>query len=147
MRRACALALGSLAVAIAAPAPAGAAGGLKAVKVFSLSWVGDIAFSSVQGLPAGGVRGAIGPLRAWLAADVVTGNLEGTLATGGASKCGGSGGGGGDCYAFRAPPSYARGLRRAGFDLLNVANNHAHDYGATGQAQTAAALRGAGIAF
>ncbi len=35
---------------------------------------------------------------------------------------------------------------RAGFDLMNVANNHAFDYGAVGQSQTLAALDRAGIA-
>ena len=41
----------------------------------------------------------------WLA-DVTLGNLEGTLATGGSSKCGA---GSENCFAFRAPPSYAPG--------------------------------------
>lgn len=140
MRRACALVLGCAAAAASA-APARAAGGLEEVKVLTLSWVGDMAFSSDDGLPAGGVDGAIGPLKPWLDADLVTGNLEGTLTTGGASKCPGGGG----CFAFRAPPSYARGFRRMGFDVLNLANNHAYDFGDTGHAQTGAALLRAGI--
>src|SRR3954451_14706030 len=135
----------------AAVAPgARAAATLEPVEVFTLSWVGDIAFSSDRGLPAGGVGGAIGPLKRFLRADIVTGNLEGTLATGGASKCGRrrrTVQHAGDCFAFRAPPHYARGLRRVGFDLLNVANNHHNDYGPTGQAQTSEALRSAGIAY
>ncbi|MFL5845097.1 MAG: CapA family protein [Solirubrobacteraceae bacterium] len=139
MRRAAIITLVALAVA----APAQAAGGLEEVKVLTLSWVGDMAFDTGRGLPAGGVGGAIGPLKKALDADVVTGNLEGTLATSGASKCGGSGGG--DCFSFRAPPSYAGGLRRVGFDVLNMANNHAHDYGDIGLAQTRAAVRGAGM--
>lgn len=121
-----------------------AAGSLKEVKELTLSWVGDMAFSSQQGLPAGDVPGALGPVKSYLKADYVTGNLEGTLATGGSSKCGG---GSSNCFSFRAPPHYARGLRRMGFDLLNVANNHANDYGTTGQSQTSAALRGAGLNY
>src|SRR4051812_35060369 len=109
----------ALAAAVGLAAPAHAAGRLERVGTLTLSWVGDIAFSSDQGLPAGGVGGAIGPLARLLDSDVVTGNLEGTLATGGRSKC--RGGSGGDCFAFRAPPRYARGLRRAGFDVMNVA--------------------------
>jgi len=35
---------------------------------------------------------------------------------------------------------YARTLARAGFTVLNVANNHAYDFGATGLAQTTGAL-------
>jgi hypothetical protein len=126
-------------------APAAATGGVEQIHELTLTWVGDIAMSTDQGLPSGGVGGAIGPVRRYLSGDIVTGNLEGTLATGGSSKC--PGGSGGTCFAFRAPPSYARGLRRQGFDLMNVANNHANDYGAVGQAQTAAALRGAGLSF
>ena len=34
---------------------------------------------------------------------------------------------------------------RAGIDVMNVANNHAFDYGASGQAQTVAALDDAGL--
>ena len=137
--------------AVAAAPSARAAADLEAVDVFTLSWVGDMAFSSDRGLPAGDVRGALGPLKYYLRADIVTGNLEGTLATGGASKCGRrkrrSVKHEGDCFAFRAPPRYARGLRRMGFDLVNVANNHFNDFGGTGQAQTTAALSGAGIAY
>lgn len=141
MRR-CVLFLVVCAAAGLNAAPALAAGDLKEVEVLTLSWVGDMAFGSEQGLPAGDVPGALKPLKPFLRADVVTGNLEGTLATGGSSKCAG---GRSDCYAFRAPPRYASGLRRMGFDLLNLANNHSNDYGETGQAQTTAALRDAGV--
>jgi poly-gamma-glutamate capsule biosynthesis protein CapA/YwtB (metallophosphatase superfamily) len=44
------------------------------------------------------------------------------------------------CFAFQAPPQSAALLRGAGFDDLNVANNHAFDYGASGQQQTLRAL-------
>jgi poly-gamma-glutamate capsule biosynthesis protein CapA/YwtB (metallophosphatase superfamily) len=75
-----------------------------------------------------------GPLRR---AGIAIGNLEGTLSTGGSSKCGiGSSG----CFAFQAPPRSAALLRGAGFDDLNVANNHAFDYGSSGQRQTLRAL-------
>ena len=50
------------------------------------------------------------------------------------------------CFAFQAPPSYALALRRLGFDLVNQANNHSMDFGASGRAQTVAALDRAGIA-
>ena len=65
------------------------------------------------------------------------GNLEGTLGSGGTRKCGP---GSTNCFSFQAPASYARVYGRAGFDLMNVANNHAFDYGAVGQSQTLAAL-------
>jgi len=75
--------------------------------------------------------------------DLVIGNLEGTLATGGASKCGG--GSGGACFAFRGSPEWADMLRRTGFMVMNVANNHAYDYGPSAQQETLRALRRAGL--
>ena len=69
-------------------------------------------------------------------------NLEGTLTDGGASKCGA---GSSNCFAFRSPPSYAATFRKAGIDVVNQANNHAFDYGASGYADTRRAVRGAGL--
>jgi hypothetical protein len=43
------------------------------------------------------------------------------------------------------PTSYAKILRGAGFTVLNSANNHSHDFGSRGVADTTAALRSAGI--
>ena len=77
-------------------------------------------------------------------AQVVFGNLEGTLTTSAASKCGAHPGP--DCFAFRDPPGYARYLRKAGFTVLNDANNHSFDFGAAGQAQTVRAIHSAGMA-
>jgi len=76
-----------------------------------------------------------------LVGDVVWGNLEGTLTDGGSSKC--TAASGSSCYSFRAPPTYAGVLRTAGFTVMNLANNHAMDYGAAGQQDTVAAVRGA----
>jgi poly-gamma-glutamate capsule biosynthesis protein CapA/YwtB (metallophosphatase superfamily) len=73
------------------------------------------------------------------------GNLEGTFSVGGASKCGG--GDSSTCFSFQAPPGYARTLDWAGFDAMNLANNHAYDFGPSGQRQTVAALRRHGIAY
>jgi hypothetical protein len=112
----------------------------------TLEWVGDMAMSSTLGLPPGGVYKAVSPMRRTLRhADLTLGNLEGTLSVGGASKCGGPSGG--TCFAFQAPPSTAFALRRLGFDLVNQANNHAQDFGASGHAQTTAALRRAKLAW
>jgi poly-gamma-glutamate capsule biosynthesis protein CapA/YwtB (metallophosphatase superfamily) len=98
----------------------------------TIGFAGDIALlGSPPSLLFAGVRG---PLRQ---ADVAIGNLEGTLSSGGSSKCGAGSSG---CFAFQAPPQSAALLRSAGFDDLNVANNHAFDYGASGQQQTLRAL-------
>ena len=71
------------------------------------------------------------------------GNVEGTFATGGSSKCGS--GGSRYCFAFRAPPKYAKALRASGFDVGNTANNHGFDYGMMGRKQTLKALRNAKV--
>jgi hypothetical protein len=107
----------------------------------SISGAGDIAMAPSG---SGGVSFFDAGVRKALRADISLGNLEGTLATGGASKCGAEST---DCFAFRAPPSYARALKRAGFTIMNLANNHALDYGEQGQAETLAALRRVGLRY
>jgi poly-gamma-glutamate capsule biosynthesis protein CapA/YwtB (metallophosphatase superfamily) len=77
-----------------------------------------------------------------LTGDLVLGNLEGTLTSRGSSKCAA---GSSSCFSFKAPPSYAQLLRQAGFTIVNLANNHALDSGAVGQADTVAAVRKAGL--
>jgi len=77
-------------------------------------------------------------------AQIVFGNLEGTLTTATTSKCGSAPSA--DCFAFRNPPTYARYFKKAGFTVLNDANNHSHDFGAAGQAQTVRAIHAVGLA-
>jgi hypothetical protein len=106
--------------------------------------VGDTMLGNSPELPAepGSYLAAV---KGQLRGDVVFGNLEGTLTDVSSSpKCGGPSGG--DCFAFRTPPSYARHLASAGFTVMNDANNHSYDFGAAGLDQTIAALHGAGIA-
>ncbi len=105
--------------------------------VVTIAAVGDIVMGSTPNLPPGGGRSFFDEVETDLAGDVVLGNLEGTLSTGGSSKCRA---GSTDCYAFQTPPSYATWLRKAGFTIMNLANNHAFDYGPSGEEQTLAAL-------
>jgi hypothetical protein len=112
----------------------------------TLEWVGDIALSTENGLPPGGLSNALRAVRGELRhSDLTLGNLEGTLSTGGGSKCGAAGGA--NCFAFQAPPAYAMQLRALGFGVLNQANNHALDYGVSGREQTTRALDRAGIGY
>jgi poly-gamma-glutamate capsule biosynthesis protein CapA/YwtB (metallophosphatase superfamily) len=104
--------------------------------------VGDITLGSDASRPEGGAEGLLAGARPFLTGDVVLGNLETTLAEGGAARCAA---GRTSCYAFRAPPSFAPGLRRSGFTVLNLANNHANDYGLDGREATVLALQGAGL--
>lgn len=128
----------TLALAAISAAPAHA-------RSISVSWVGDMSLSRHYGLPPGGPGHALAGVRRQLRPnDLAIGNLEGTLGSGGSPKCGA---GSTNCFAFQAPASYAAGYRRAGFDVMNVANNHALDFGPFGQSQTLAALRRHHIAY
>lgn len=119
--------------------------------------VGDVIMGTTPKLPPHGGRTFFDDVRPALRGDVVTGNLESPLtdrtrsvkcdpsATAesttarpgpGPSRASETGG----CYAFRVPPSYARWLAGAGFTVLNLANNHARDYGTGGLDDTRAAL-------
>lgn len=77
-------------------------------------------------------------------ADLAFANLEGTLAGGGSARCVADSKAG--CFIFRASPAWAVVLKRTGFTVLNVANNHALDFGPGAQAETLGALRRARIA-
>ena len=111
----------------------------------TIGWSGDAVPASVDaGLPPdpGRLFGAVTPYVR--APDVMIGNLEGTLTdVAGSSKCGP---GSTDCVAFRAPPAYGRLFARAGYDVLSLANNHAHDHGEAGLAQTRQVVRADGDA-
>jgi hypothetical protein len=129
-----------------APAAGRPPGRLAQAQAITLNWVGDIALSSERGLPPNGLESALAPVSALLHdADLSIGNLEGTLASGGASKCGVRPARA--CFAFQAPPAVAGQLREAGFGLVNQANNHSLDYGESGRAQTLAALQQYGLPY
>lgn len=79
-------------------------------------------------------------------AQIVFGNLEGTLTTATGSKCAAMNAQPGDCFAFRDPPGYVRYLKRAGFTIFSDANPHSFDFGPAGQAQTVRTIHKAGLA-
>ena len=68
-------------------------------------------------------------------ADLVVGNLEGTLTDRGEPLV--------KTYAFRTPPALVGAL--APFDAVSLANNHSTDFGTAGLQDTLTALDGAGI--
>ncbi len=71
-------------------------------------------------------------------ADIVFGNLEGPLLDEGEStKCKKPGK---TCYAFKTPVRYVAYLKDAGFNTLNIANNHASDFGSEGIESTITTL-------
>ncbi|HEX9191613.1 MAG TPA: CapA family protein, partial [Candidatus Deferrimicrobiaceae bacterium] len=78
--------------------------------------------------------------------DIVFGNLEGPLTEVSISpKCPRPRKKGHPCFAFRTPPRYVERLQAAGFNALNVANNHSLDFGMEGLDNTLAVLDNAGI--
>jgi hypothetical protein len=110
-------------------------------RTISIAAVGDTMLGSTPELPPSPGT-YLAAMRADLRGDIVFGNLEGTLTDAPTSKCKPKAK---DCFAFRAPPEFASDLRAAGFTVMNNANNHSYDFGATGQADTVRALHAAGI--
>lgn len=80
-------------------------------------------------------------------ADLTFGNLETPLSDRGTPTPGKSRESlaNGTNYIFRAPPSAARGLAAAGFDIVSLANNHAMDYGPVALQDTLQALAEQGV--
>jgi capsule synthesis protein PGA_cap len=134
-----------------------------------LAFVGDINLGTAtlpDGVPPDSGRGLLDRARPFLTGDLVVGNFEGVLAdTGTSEKCqrmraqdeprrarrsrrrplqdtvttrpG--------CYAFRTPTALAPRLVDAGFTHLNLANNHANDFGPAGRASTERILDSLGL--
>ena len=128
-----------------APEPSASPSASNAAASVTITAVGDMMLGNTPDLPPDpatyfeAVRSILVP-----GAQIVFGNLEGTLTTSTASKCGARKRP--DCFAFRDPPGYARYFKKAGFSILNNANNHSFDFGAAGQAQTVRAIHAAGLA-
>lgn len=112
--------------------------------VITLSAVGDIIMGNAGRLPARDGAGFFDGVAEAIAAELAMGNLEQPL-TGdtGFRKCPADSTA---CHAFRVPPRYAGHLVDAGFQLMNLANNHGNDYGPQGRANTQTALEDHGIA-
>jgi hypothetical protein len=110
----------------------------------SIAWGGDVTLGSSYGKPPARGWPQLAPVAPVLrSADLAAVNYEGTFAPGGPSKCGGSDSD--NCFAFQAPPANARTLARAGVEVVNLANNHAFDFGPAGYRGTRAALDRAGV--
>lgn len=111
-----------------------------------IAWGGDLTLGSAYGVPPRRGRPLLAAVRDQLRnVDVAAVNLEGTLGRGGTPKCAPREGAA--CFAFQAPPPHAETLHHAGVDVVNLANNHAWDYGAEGMGQTVRALRRYGVKF
>jgi cell wall-associated NlpC family hydrolase len=76
-------------------------------------------------------------------ADLTFGNLEGCFLDKGGNVKGCKSG----CYFFRMPDRYVNHLLDAGFDVMNIANNHMGDFGAPGRTNTVKVLKEAGLHY
>jgi poly-gamma-glutamate synthesis protein (capsule biosynthesis protein) len=103
--------------------------------ITTMTIVGDIMLGRrVTGSPA------LEPMSRRLAgADITVGNLESTLSDAGAPTQTPV------SDSFHAPPAVRRDLRTAGFDALDLANNHTGDFGEQALVDTARLLRSAGL--
>jgi len=111
--------------------------------VVTIGWVGDTTPGSRFGLPPQHGRALFSRVRAALRApDIMVGNLEGTFGSGGKSK-----GNSATSFSFQAPPAYAAALAWGGFDVMNLANNHTHDFLEAGMTSTQHALKATGVAY
>jgi hypothetical protein len=140
----------------------------------SLTFVGDINLGTLtipDGVPPAAGRGLFDAARPGLQADLVVGNFEGVLGDSGVTyKCGPEGRRvpapdtvaarpppgrrsakprrptpRRACYAFLTPTALAPRLVEAGFTHLNLANNHANDFGSEGRATTERILDSLGV--
>ncbi len=112
----------------------------KGTGTFSLTWVGDMTFGTLDQWPTDGTGSLVAGMKPYLHSDLTVGNLETALGYLPMSKCSA---GETDCYQFEAPLSTAKDLKRDGFSAVNVANNHTLDAGEAGEASTDRALRAA----
>jgi poly-gamma-glutamate capsule biosynthesis protein CapA/YwtB (metallophosphatase superfamily) len=115
---------------------------------FTLSAVGDVIMGAAPtGLPPNNGHGFFDDVAAGLHSDLQMANLEQPLTDDtGVGKCPASTAGR-TCFQFRSPPSYAGVLKEAGFALVNLANNHAYDFGPAGHTNTRKALDAAGVKY
>lgn len=118
--------------------------------VYSIIMVGDMMlgtnYPSAASLPPNDGAYILSEAKEFLEiADVTIGNLEGTLLnSGGTPKvCQNPD----NCVAFRMPEHYAGYLKDAGFDMMNLANNHSGDMGDIGRTSTQNTLRQYGIKY
>lgn len=111
--------------------------------VISIVAVGDMmlgsAYPSTVTLPPDDATGSFKRVVPFLKGDVVFGNVEGCfLNEGKSTKCKDTVGN--SCFAFRMPERYADIYKKAGFNLLSMANNHVGDFGLPGRKRSAELL-------
>ena len=120
-----------------------------AAPTVTIAMTGDVMLGTMYPepkLPANGGRNLFDDAAPLLkGADVAVGNLEGVIADSMTPKKKGEKQI--KAYYFRMPPSMAHLLSEAGYDFLSLANNHAYDFLAPGEASTRRYLDRLGISY
>lgn len=115
----------------------------------SIAAVGDIMmgtdYPSTRSLPPKDGKTLFKDVQQYLKPfDLTFGNLEGVIGRGGVAKsCNNPK----YCYTFRMPAHYTNYLKKAGFDVVSIANNHANDFGSGGRKASAAVLDTSGLFY
>ncbi|UZO82429.1 CapA family protein [Aquimarina sp. ERC-38] len=122
---------------------------IAAYQTYTVMAVGDIMmgtnFPNVSYLPPPGQHPFKNVMPLLQKANVLFGNLEGTLTDTGenAKNCSDPS----KCYSFRSPEAYGTYLQDAGFNVMSIANNHIGDFGDIGIKNTAKTLKKYNIAY
>lgn len=117
------------------------------VKVINFMAVGDMmlgtTFPNASYLPSKNIYPFADTQEVFKKADVLFGNLEGTLTDTGknAKRCKDPS----KCYSFKSPQYFGEYFQRAGFDVVSIANNHIGDFGQLGIKNTINTLNNLGI--
>ncbi len=118
-------------------------------ELISISAVGDIMLGTNfpnNYLPADQAKASFTDATPYFkSSDIRFGNFEGTL-FGGPTQADGKAGGA-NRFLFRTPIDYVGRLTDSGFNVLSLANNHAHDFGAAGIRSSKQTLSLAGIQY
>lgn len=119
-------------------------------RIITITAVGDIMtgtnFPDNTYLPADSGKNLFKPILHYVeSSDIVFGNLEGVFLNSGGKvkRCDDMS----KCYAFRMPENSINLFKDAGFNLLNMANNHIGDFGDTAKKITVDILKKAEIEF
>jgi hypothetical protein len=146
MRRAAGLLLLGLSQAAAAQSTNPGSGYVYQPFPVRLVFTGDINLGTrtlPDGIPPDSGRQLFAGVDSLLRGDLVVGNFEGVFSDSGESaKCTPRST---RCYAFATPTWLAPRLKEAGFTHLNLANNHANDYGIDARRHTEMTLRRLGL--
>ncbi len=123
---------------------------IKLKDTINITAVGDIMLGSPYpvktNLPSDDAVHSFRKVNDFLKGDVIFGNLEGCfLDTGKSVKCKDTLST--SCYAFRMPVRYAPIIKKAGFNVMSIANNHIGDFEDIGRKRTMDVLDSLNISY